>query len=115
MELPIAVPSNDWLVQQPDRQWPRVLRALLGAGVLILLALGLVGWPRLKSTTLSYDILRLRQEVRELERVERRLALELELERSPTRLAERAAALGLAPPALTATTAELPAPTEGVE
>lgn len=112
MELPIAVPRNDWLELQPDRHWLRALRAVLGAAGAILLVLGLVGWPRLKSTALSYDLLRLRHEVRDLERIEARLAVELEIQRSPVRLAEQATDLGLQPPALAATFAAPYAPPE---
>ena len=105
MELPIAVPRNDWLELQPDRHWPRALRVVLGAALAILLVVGLVGWPRLKSTALSYDLLRLRHDVRDLERIEARLAVEYEIQRSPVRLAELATSLGLEPPALAATVA----------
>jgi hypothetical protein len=66
---------------------------------MVVLALGLVGWPRLKSTSIHYELIGLREEVLELERRQRSLELELERERSPERLAERARALGLVPAA----------------
>jgi hypothetical protein len=66
--------------------------------VVVLGVLGLVGWPRLKITSIHYDLLRLRAEVGELEIRERALRLELEVQRSPLALAARAAGLGLIPP-----------------
>ena len=98
MDVPVAGPSNRFLVQQRDRRWPRVLSALLAISGVLLLALGLVGWPRLKSTSIRYDLIRLRAEVLELERQQHRLVVELERQRSPERLAERASELGLVPP-----------------
>ncbi len=97
MQIPIAQPRNDYLVSQRDRHWGQVLIVVLTASFLVLLALGLVGWPRLRGTSVNYDLIRLREEVVELEVTERRLAAELEFERSPVRLAERASELGLAP------------------
>ena len=99
MQIPIAQPSNDYLVPQRDRNWGQVLIVVLTASILVLLALGLVGWPRLRGTTVNYDLIHLRQEVAELEVVEKRLCADLEFERSPARLAERATELGLAPAA----------------
>jgi hypothetical protein len=84
---------------QRDRRWPHVLSALLVVSVVVVLALGLVGWPRLKSTSIHYELIRLRAEVAEFEQLERSLRLELERERSPERLALRAERLGLVPPA----------------
>jgi len=98
MDIPVVGPSNRFLVQQRDRRWPRVLSTLLAISAALLLALGLVGWPRLKSTSIRYDLIRLRAEVVELERQEHLLAVELETQRSPERLAVRAAELGLVPP-----------------
>ena len=66
----------------------------------------LVGWPRLKNTSVHYEITRLRAEVQELELRRRLLTLELERERNPDRLAERAAQLGLQPPPATHISAE---------
>lgn len=98
MELGVAVPSNRYLVHQRDRRWPRVLSSVLLAAALVLGILLLVGWPRLRSTSLHYDLILLRAEVLELEQRERSLALELECERSPVTLASRARDLGLVPP-----------------
>jgi len=66
---------------------------------MVVLALALVGWPRLKSTSIHYELIRLRAQVAELEQHERVLRLELERERSPERLAARARALGMVPAA----------------
>ena len=99
MDFPVIGPSNRFLIPQRDRRWPQVLSALVAASAMVVLALALVGWPRLKSTSIHYELIRLRAEVEELERRERALRLELERERSPERLAERARALGLVPAA----------------
>jgi hypothetical protein len=106
MDFPVIGPSNRFLIPQRDRRWPQVLSALIAVSALVVLALALVGWPRLKSTSIHYELIRLRAEVEELERRERALRLELERERSPERLAARARALGLVP----AAPAGLPAP-----
>jgi hypothetical protein len=98
MHVPVAGPTNRFLIQQRDRRWPRVLSTLLLVSAVVLAALSLVGWPRLRSTAIRYDLIRLRGEVDELRRQEHRLATELEVERSPERLATRARALGLTPP-----------------
>jgi hypothetical protein len=95
MDLPVIGPSNRFLIPQRDRRWPHVLSALLVVSTMVVLALGLVGWPRLKSTSINYDLIRLRAQVEELEQRERGLRLELETERSPERLAARARALGM--------------------
>ena len=99
MDLPIFGPSNRFLIPQRDRRWPQVLSALLVVSALVVLALGLVGWPRLKSTSIHYELIRLREQVAVLEQRERTLRLELEHERNPERLAARARALGMIPPA----------------
>jgi hypothetical protein len=109
MDLPVIGPSNRFLIPQRDRHWPQVLSALIGVSALVVLALALVGWPRLKSTSIHYELIRLRAEVEQLEQRERSLKLELEHERSPERLAERARALGMVPAApagLSATAAD---------
>ncbi len=98
MDLPIASPSNRFLVPQRDRRWPHVFTVVVFMSAVVLTALFLVGWPRLRSTTIHYDLIKLRSEVGELERRESALALELELIRSPASLAERARRAGLVPP-----------------
>jgi hypothetical protein len=99
MEHPVIGPSNRFLIPQRDRHWPQVLSALIGVSAVVVMALALVGWPRLKSTSIHYELIRLRAQVEALEQRERSLRLELEYERSPDRLAERAGALGLVPSA----------------
>ncbi len=97
MELPVVGPSNRFLVPQRDRRWPHVLSTFLLLAVLVVGALGLVGWPRLKITSIHYDLIRLRAEVDQLKSRERVLRLDLEYRRSPRVLAARAAELGLVP------------------
>ena len=99
MDLPGLGPSNRFLITQRDRRWPHVLSAILVVSTMVVLALGLVGWPRLRSTTIHYDLIRLRADVEDLERREQGLKLELEYERSPQRLASRAEELGMMPAA----------------
>lgn len=99
MDLPVIGPSNRFLIPQRDRRWPQVLSALIGVSTMVVVALALVGWPRLRSTSIHYELIRLRAEVAELEQRERTLRLELERERSPERLAARASELGMVPAA----------------
>ncbi len=66
--------------------------------VAVLTVLFLVGWPRLRSTSIHYDLIQLRAEVKDLRRTERELNLELDVVRSPTVLAEQARRAGLVPP-----------------
>ena len=91
MELPIAGPSNRYLVPERDRRWPRVLTTVLLAATTLFVALLLVGWPRLRSTSVHYEVTRLRAELHELEQHEQMLALELERSRNPAWLAEQPA------------------------
>ena len=104
--LPVATPSNRFLQPQRDRRWPYVLSIVLVMSAVVLVALFLVGWPRLQSTSIHYDLIRLRAEVRELERRESELRLELEEERNPARLAELARDAGLSPPSPAEMTAD---------
>ena len=62
---------------------------------IVLTALFLVGWPRLRSTTIHYELIRLRSEVEMLQRREHALRVELEQERNPVTLGKRAEHLGL--------------------
>ncbi len=98
MEVQVVRPSNRFLVRQRDRRWLGVLSSTLLLGGVLLVVLFLVGWPRLRSTTIHYDLIRLRGEVTELRRHERSLELSLEEARSPARLMARGEALGLEPP-----------------
>ena len=99
MDLHGIGPSNRFLIPQRDRRWPHVLSLLLMVSALVVLALGLVGWPRLRSTSIHYELIGLRAQVAELEQRQRSLMLELEHERSPENLAARARALGMVPAA----------------
>jgi hypothetical protein len=96
--LPQGRPTNRFLVRLPDRRMPRALMTALVMGAAMVLVLSLIGWPRLKSTSIHYDLIRLRDEVDALATQEHALGIELELERAPTRLEQRAAQLGLVPP-----------------
>jgi hypothetical protein len=98
VELPTTVPSNRFLTPQRDRRWPHVLSAVLLVAVTVLTVLFLMGWPRLRSTSIHYELIRLRAEVEALERQQHLLQVELERERSPARLGRRATELGLVPP-----------------
>ena len=60
VELPISGPSNRFLTPQRDRRWPHVLSALLLVAAVVVVALGVVGWPRLRSTSIPYELIRLR-------------------------------------------------------
>lgn len=108
MELPVTGPTNEWLVAERDRRWPHVFATFLLLAVFVVGALGLVGWPRLKITSIHYDLIRLRTEVDELKTREHALRIELEYRRSPQVLALQAADLGLVPPDVAA--AMQPAP-----
>jgi len=99
VDLPVASPSNRFLLPQRDRRWPHVLIVVLLMSGVVLVALFLVGWPRLENTSIHYDLIQLRAEVAELERRERELSLELEVVRNPARLVEHALQAGLVPPA----------------
>lgn len=112
VETTVASPSNRFLKPQRDRRWPHVLSIVVLMAAVVLVALFLVGWPRLQSTSIHYGLIQLRAEVRELERRESELRLQVEAERNPARLAERARSAGLAPPTPEAMTADR---TVGVE
>ncbi len=99
MQIPAVGPTNRFLVAQRDRRWPRVLSTVLMLATGVVVVLMLVGWPRLESTSVHYDVLGLRSEVEVLEERARRLELELETLRAPRTLSERAQELGLTPPA----------------
>ncbi len=97
VDLPITGPSNRFLTPQRDRRWPHVLSGVLLVSGVVLTALFLVGWPRLRSTTIHYELIRLRSEVEMLQRREHSLRVELEQERNPVRVGERAERLGMRP------------------
>lgn len=81
---------------QRDRKWPLAF-SLLGLLSLALgLTLGLIGWPRLQSVSLHYDLVRLRTEVESLQIQARDLEAQMEQLRAPQTLGRQATALGLA-------------------
>ena len=108
MDLHGIGPSNRFLIPQRDRRWSQALILLLSVSAIVVLALGLVGWPRLRSTSIHYELIRLRAQVAELEQSQRSLMLVLERERSPEHLSARARAIGMVP----AAPAGLPAPAD---
>jgi len=92
-----------------------VLSTFLLLAVLVVGVLGLVGWPRLKITSIHYDLILLRAEVDKLEVAERALRLELEYLRSPRVLALRAAELGLMPPSAAGVDRDAELPESGAQ
>ena len=103
IELPLSRPSNRFLVRQRDRRWVQALAAALLLAALLSAVLFAVGWPRLKATSIHYEIVRLRSRVAVLERRERALETTLAELRDPVRLGEQARELGLVPPSPDAT------------
>ncbi len=91
-------PTPGPVIWQGDRQWPRVLAASLAVGAVVAGLLLAVGWPRLQTIAVHYDLVRLRVEVAALERQERVLSVQLERRRNPAALGRAARALGLGPP-----------------
>ncbi len=90
-------PLNSWLERQLDERWIRWLTWCAGAGVLIAAALSSLVAPHQAVIRLRYTIAQLSAEVERLEREHRSLLLERERLTAVPRLAEQAAALGLAP------------------
>lgn len=98
IELPVARPSNLWVRRERDRRWLRALAAMLITAAIVGAILFLIGWPRLQTTSINYNLIKLRAQVDELARRERALEVEVQTQMSPERLAARARALGLQPP-----------------
>ena len=98
IQRPIPLPTNRHITAQRDRKWPLAF-ALLGLLSLALgLTLGLIGWPRLQSVSLHYDLVRLRSDVESLQYQARDLEAHMEQLRAPHSLSLQATTLGLAPP-----------------
>ncbi len=96
IQRPIPLPTNRHITAQRDRKWPLAF-SLLGLLSLALgLTLGLIGWPRLQSVSLHYDLVRLRTEVESLQIQARDLEAQMERLRAPQTLGRQATALGLA-------------------
>ncbi|MEN8164412.1 MAG: hypothetical protein ABFS37_09800 [Acidobacteriota bacterium] len=105
-QRPIPLPTNRHITAQRDRKWPLAF-ALLGLLSLSLaLTLALIGWPRLQSVSIHYDLVRLRADVEVLEHQARDLEAHMQELRAPGSLALEAAKLGLAPPAASTVSAD---------
>ncbi len=98
MDVAIPRPTNRFLVRQRDRRWAQALVSILLIAVGLLLALTLIGWPRLRRISVHYDLIQLQAEVHHLEHRERELILHLQEWQDPTALSLRATALGLEQP-----------------
>lgn len=106
VERPISLPTNRHITAQRDRKWPLAF-ALLGLFSLALgLTLALIGWPRLQSVSVHYDLVRLRTDVESLQHQARSLEARMERLRAPEALALEASRLGLTPPGPSAITAD---------
>lgn len=95
---PIAPPSNRFLVRRQDRSWYYAFTAALLISAAVMTILFLVGWPRLKTTAIHYELTEIRESLGELEEAKTALKVRLEQHRAPHTLAQRAAELGLVPP-----------------
>lgn len=100
MQRPIPLPTNRHIRAQRDRQWPLAFALLALLSTTLTLALALIGWPRLQSISIHYDLVELRVEVETLEYRARDLEAHLHALRAPDVLAEQAARSGLVPPAV---------------
>lgn len=98
MDVAIPRPTNRFLVRQRDRRWAHALISVLLIAVCLLLALTLIGWPRLRRTSLHYDLIQLQASVHELEYRERELILKLQGWQNPSTLARHAEKVGLTAP-----------------
>lgn len=106
-QRPIPVPTNRHITAQRDRKWPLAF-ALLGLFSLALaLTLALIGWPRLQSVSIHYDLVRLRNDVEALEHQVRDLEAGMQKLRAPEALALEAGRLGLVPPAAATVSSDL--------
>ncbi len=97
IELPVVRPTNVWVRRERDQRWLRALAAMLVTAVLVGAMLFLIGWPRLQTTSINYNVIQLRTEVARLTRQERALEIEVQEQMRPGRLAKQARELGLQP------------------
>ena len=95
---PIAPPSNRFLVRRRDRSWYYAFTGALVISTAVVIVLFLVGWPRLKTTAIYYELTEIRENLDRLREQETALRIQLERQRAPTTLAARATELGLIPP-----------------
>lgn len=100
MQRPIPLPTNRHIRAQRDRQWPLAFALLALLSATLTLALALIGWPRLQSISIHYDLVELRGEVEILEYRALDLEAHLHALRAPEVLAEQAERSGLVPPAV---------------
>ncbi len=98
MDIAIPRPTNRFLVRQRDRRWAQALVSVLLIAVCLLLALTLIGWPRLRRISLHYDLIKFQSDVHRLEQREKELILQLQKWQDPATLALRASGLGLEQP-----------------
>ncbi len=105
-QRPILLPTNRHITAQRDRKWPLAF-ALLGLFSLALaLTLAMIGWPRLQSVSIHYDLVRLRSDVEILEHQARDLEARMHELRAPESLTLEAGRLGLVPPTASTVSAD---------
>ncbi len=107
IERPIPLPTNRHITALPDRKWPMAFAMLGLLSFALVLTLALIGWPRLESISIHYDLVRLRDDVEFLEYQVRDLEAQMEQLRAPEALGLRASLLGLAPPTSSMMTADI--------
>lgn len=95
---PIAPPSNRFLVRRRDRSWYYAFTGAVVISAVVMGVLFLVGWPRLKTTAIHYELTEIRERISTLHEKETALRVRLEQHRSPQTLAAKADELGLGPP-----------------
>ncbi len=95
---PIAPPSNRFLVRRRDRSWYYAFTGAVAISAVVMGVLFLVGWPRLKTTAIHYELTEIREQISSLHEEETALRVRLEQQRSPDTLARKAEELGLVPP-----------------
>lgn len=98
IQRPIPLPTNRHITAQRDRKWPLAFALLALLSMVLVLTLGLIGWPRLQSVSLHYDLVRLRTEVENLQYQAQDLEADMERLRAPETLSRKAVALGLTQP-----------------
>jgi cell division protein FtsB len=98
MNRPILLPTNRDVQANADPRWPVAFASIVLISMVLVAVLALVGWPRLRSISLHYDLLSLRAEVEELRLNEHAIEAEVELLRAPQSIAPQAAEMGLVHP-----------------
>jgi len=95
---PVLLPTNRDVRPKVDPRWPIAFASIALIFIVLTAVFALVGWPRLRSVSLHYDLVELRAEVEQLRQQERRIEAEVELLRAPQEMAPKAEALGLIHP-----------------